>query len=194
MAEQIDLIQDEPDKILRVNKWKFITWLFIISIVMLFASQTSAYLVRRAEGNWVEFTVPMIFYYSTAVLILSSVFLHLAYLSAKKDDFAKLKLFISVAFAAGLVFLVMQYYGWQDLQTQGVFLKGNPSGSFFYVLTGLHGFHLITGLFVILFAFIAAFRTKINAKQLTQIQVCNTYWHFLDLLWVYLFVFLLYFR
>lgn len=194
MAEQIDLIQEEPDKILRVNKWKFITWLFIISIVMLFASQTSAYLVRRAEGNWVEFTVPMIFYYSTAVLILSSVFLHLAYLSAKKDDFVKLKLFISVAFAAGLVFLVMQYYGWQDLQTQGVFLKGNPSGSFFYVLTGLHGFHLVTGLFVILFAFIAAFRTKINAKQLTQIQVCNTYWHFLDLLWVYLFVFLLYFR
>ena len=194
MAEQINVVQEEPDKILRVNKWKFITWLFIISIVMLFASQTSAYLVRRAEGNWMEFTVPVIFYYSTAVLILSSLFLHLAYLSAKKDNFAQLKTFISIAFGAGIVFLVMQYYGWQDLQAQGVFLKGNPSGSFFYVLTGLHGFHLITGLFVILFAFVAAFRSEINAKQLNQLEVCNTYWHFLDLLWVYLFVFLLYFR
>jgi cytochrome c oxidase subunit 3 len=194
MADQINLTQEEPDQILRINKWKFITWLFIISIVMLFASQTSAYLVRRAEGNWVEFTVPIIFYYSTAVLVLSSIFLHLSYLSAKKDDFVKLKLFISIAFAAGLAFLVMQYYGWQDLQTQGVFLKGNPSGSFFYVLTGLHGFHLVTGLFVLLFAFVAAFRTKINARELNQLQVCNTYWHFLDLLWVYLFVFLLYFR
>lgn len=194
MAEQINVVQEEPDKILRVNKWKFITWLFIISIIMLFASQTSAYLVRRAEGNWMEFTVPVIFYYSTAVLVLSSVFLHIAYLSAKKDNFSQLRLFISIAFGAGIVFLVMQYYGWQDLQEQGVFLKGNPSGSFFYVLTGLHGFHLITGLFVILFAFVAAFQSKINAKELNQLEVCNTYWHFLDLLWVYLFVFLLYFR
>jgi cytochrome c oxidase subunit 3 len=194
MAEQINVIQEEPDRILRINKWKFITWLFIISIVMLFASQTSAYLVRRAEGNWMEFTVPIIFYYSTAVLVLSSAFLHLAYLSAKKDNFSSLRVFISIAFGAGMVFLVMQYYGWQDLQEQGVFLKGNPSGSFFYVLTGLHGFHLVTGLFVILFAFVAAFRSKINARELNQLEVCNTYWHFLDLLWVYLFVFLLYFR
>lgn len=194
MAEQLNIVQEEPDNILRVNKWKFITWLFIISIIMLFASQTSAYLVRRAEGNWMEFTVPVIFYYSTAVLVLSSVFLHLAYLSAKKDNFSQLRIFISVAFGAGIVFLIMQYFGWQDLQEQGVFLKGNPSGSFFYVLTGLHGFHLITGLFVILFAFVAAFRSKINAKELNQLEVCNTYWHFLDLLWVYLFVFLLYFR
>lgn len=194
MANQLDIVQEKPDDILRVNKWKFITWLFIISIVMLFASQTSAYLVRRAEGNWAEFTIPVIFYYSTAVLIFSSIFLHLAYLSAKKDNFSQLRLFISVAFVTGMVFLVMQYFGWQDLQQQGVFLKGNPSGSFFYVLTGLHGFHLITGLFVILFAFVAAFRSKINAKELNQLEVCNTYWHFLDLLWVYLFVFLLYFR
>lgn len=194
MAEKIEIFENEPAPILRINKWKFITWLFIISIIMLFASQTSAYLVRRAEGNWVEFTVPVIFYYSTAILVLSSIFLHMAYLAAKRDNFTSLKLFISAAFGFGLAFLVMQYYGWQDLQTQGVFLKGNPSGSFFYVLTGLHGFHLITGLFVLLFAFIAAFKTRINAKELNQIEVCNTYWHFLDLLWVYLFVFLLYFR
>lgn len=194
MAKQATLIQEEPKPIVSINKWKVITWLFIITIIMLFASQTSAYLVRRAEGNWVEFTIPVIFYYSTAVLIISSIFLQFAYFSAKKDNFGQLKALISVAFIAGLAFLVMQYIGWQDLQEQGVFLKGNPSGSFFYILTGLHGFHLVTGLFVIFFAFIAAFRLNINAKNLTQIEVCLTYWHFLDILWIYLFVFLLYFR
>lgn len=194
MQKQVTFVQQEPKPIVTVNKWKFITWLFIITIIMLFASQTSAYLVRRAEGNWVEFTIPTIFYYSTAVLIVSSVCLHLAYLAAKRDNFGTLRAFIGIAFVTGLVFLVMQYLGWQDLQTQGVYLKGNPSGSFFYILTGLHGFHLITGLVVLLFSLVAAMTLKINAKALTQIEVCATYWHFLDILWIYLLVFLLYFR
>jgi cytochrome c oxidase subunit III len=184
----------EPKPILTVNKWKFIVWLFIITIVMLFASQTSAYLVRRAEGNWTEFTIPIIFWYSTAILILSSLLMHLAYLKAKVDDFTGLKIYISLSFIFGMVFLIMQYIGWQDMQTQGIYLKGNPSGSFYYILTGLHGFHLITGLIVILFSFYHSFKMNIHSKNLVRLEVCATYWHFLDLLWVYLFVFLLFFR
>lgn len=184
----------EPAQILTVNKWKFITWLFIISIVMLFASQTSAYLVRRAEGNWIEFTIPTIFYTSTVVLLLSSLFLHLALMAARRDQFARVQRFITVALVAGLAFLAMQYYGWLDLQAQGVYLKGNPSGSFFYILSGLHGVHLVSGLAVMVAAFFAARGLKIHSKSLVRLEVCNTYWHFLDLLWVYLFVFLLYFR
>lgn len=184
----------EPTQILTVNKWKFITWLFIISIVMLFASQTSAYLVRRAEGNWIEFTIPTIFYTSTAVLFLSSLLLHFALMAARKDQFSLVQRFITGALVSGLAFLVMQYYGWLDLQAQGVYLKGNPSGSFFYILSGLHGVHLVSGLFVILASFFAARNLKIHSKSLVRLEVCNTYWHFLDLLWVYLFVFLLYFR
>lgn len=189
-----NIIQEETKPILTVNKWKFITWLFIITIVMLFASQTSAYLVRRAEGNWVEFEIPTIFWTSSVVLLISSFFMHLAYLSARKDLFQKLKLSISIAFGLGVVFLIMQYIGWQQLQVEGIYLKGNPSGSFLYILTGLHGFHLITGLFVLLYSFIAVFRDKIHSKKLVQLEVCATYWHFLDLLWLYLFIFLLYFR
>lgn len=186
--------QEEAKPILTVNKFKFITWLFIITIVMLFASQTSAYLVRRAEGNWIEFAVPTIFYWSTGVLLISSVMMFLAQRFARNDDFSKLRLAISMAFAFGIAFLCMQYFGWQELQSEGVYLKGNPSGSFLYVLTGLHAFHLITGLVVLLFALNAAFKMKIHSKSLVQIEVCSTYWHFLDLLWVYLFVFLIYFR
>ena len=125
---------EEPKPVLSVNKWKFITWLFIITIVMLFASQTSAYLVRRAEGNWTEFEMPQIFYWSTLVLMISSVFMFLARRSAAKDDFQKLKVNIALAFVLGLGFLVMQYIGWLQLQETGIYLKGNPSGSFLYIL------------------------------------------------------------
>ena len=188
------ITKEEAKPVLSVNKWKFITWLFIITILMLFASQTSAYLVRRAEGNWVEFALPSIFYWSTGVLLISSVFMFLAQKAAKKDEFQRLRLFISVTFVFGLAFLVMQYMGWQELQQSGVYLKGNPSGSFMYILTGLHAFHLVSGLIVLLFSFVAAFKLNIHAKKLTQIEVCGTYWHFLDLLWIYLFLFLTYFR
>ena len=193
MTKNLNIIE-EPKPTLSVNKWKFILWMFILPIIMIFASQTSAYLVRRAEGNWTEFQIPQIFWYSTAVLLISSFSMQWALFSAKKDNFSTLKIAISITFVFGLAFLVMQYLGWKDLQTQGVFLKGNPSGSFFYIFTGLHGFHLISGLIVLIFAFAAVFRLKVHSKNLTQIEICTTYWHFLDFLWLYLFVFLLYFR
>jgi cytochrome c oxidase subunit 3 len=184
----------EPKPILTVNKWKFIIWLFIITIIMLFASQTSAYIVRRAEGNWTEFEIPLIFWYSSLVLIVSSIFMQLSLMAAKKDEFGKLKAFISISFLLGIIFLFMQYMGWQNLQTQGIYLKGNPSGSFYYIITGLHGFHLITGLIVMLFSFYSSLKMDIHSKNLVKLEVCTIYWHFLDLLWIYLFGFLLFFR
>ncbi|GAB3322286.1 cytochrome c oxidase subunit 3 [Larkinella ripae] len=196
MSETVKMMPmvEEPEETLSMNPKKFILWLFVVSIVMLFAAMTSAYLVRRAEGNWLEFDMPPIFWYSTVVLVISSASMHWAYRAAKKDDFGVLRTAISVTFAFGLAFLVMQFLGWKDLVAQNVFFVGNPSGSFMYVFTGLHAFHLVSGLLVILFALRAAFRLKIHAKNLTQIEICATYWHFLDILWVYLFGFLLYFN
>jgi cytochrome c oxidase subunit 3 len=175
-----------------VNPKIFTMWLFIVSIIMLFAAFTSAYLVRKAEGNWVEFQLPNLFYYSTVVLIGSSASMHCAYLAAKKDQFNALRISISITFVLGLIFLIMQFYGWIQLVNQNVFFVGNPSGSFVYVFSGLHGLHLVSGLIVLLVALVAAFRLKINAKELTQIKICTTYWHFLDALWVYLFLFLVF--
>jgi cytochrome c oxidase subunit 3 len=175
-----------------VNPKIFTMWLFIVSIIMLFAAFTSAYLVRKAEGNWVEFDLPNLFSYSTIVLLASSASMHFAYLAAKKDQFNALRISISITFVLGLIFLIMQFYGWIQLVEKNVFFVGNPSGSFVYVLSGLHGLHLISGLIVLLVALVAAFRLKINAKALTQIKICTTYWHFLDALWVYLFLFLVF--
>ncbi|PWJ60161.1 cytochrome c oxidase subunit 3 [Dyadobacter jejuensis] len=184
----------EPQETLSMDPVKFILWLFLVTIVMLFASQSSAYLVRRAEGNWLEFQMPTIFWYSTVVLLASSITMHWAYIMAKKDEIKRLKLAISITFALGLLFLAMQFQGWKDLVEMNVYFVGNPSGSFFYVFTGLHGFHIISGLIVLVFALFASFKLKANVKNLRQIQICTTYWHFLDLLWVYLFVFLLTFN
>ena len=184
----------EAAPVLSVNKWKFIIWLFIISIVMLFASQTSAYLVRRAEGNWAEFEIPQIFWFSTLVLIISSASMHWALLSAKRNIQASLKIAVGLTFAFGMLFLIMQYFGWQNLQQQGVFLKGNPSGSFFYIFTGLHMAHLLLGLGILIATLIVAFKIGINSENMILVEVCATAWHFLDILWIYLFVFLLYFR
>ena len=190
----INKLTEEPKQVLSVNKWKFMVWLFIITIIMLFASQTSAYLVRRAEGNWVEFDIPQIFWFSTLVLLVSSVSMHFSLQAAKKNNQTLLKTAVAITFIFGMTFLGMQYLGWQNLQQQGVFLKGNPSGSFFYVFTGLHMAHLLIGLGILVATFIMTFRMKINSKNTLLVEVCATAWHFLDLLWVYLFVFLLYFR
>ncbi len=187
-------VAKQPAQTLAMDPMKFILWLFLVSIIMLFASQTSAYLVRRAEGNWLEFEMPKIFWYSTAVLLVSSISMQWAYFAAKKDQFKQLKIAISITFALGLAFLWMQFEGWRNLVDMNVYFVGNPSGSFFYVFTGLHGFHIISGLIVLLFALRAVFRLKVHAKSLRQIQICSTYWHFLDLLWLYLFVFLLTFN
>ncbi|GAB3501217.1 hypothetical protein GCM10027341_27770 [Spirosoma knui] len=187
-------IVEEPEETLSMNPRKFILWLFIVSIIMLFAAMTSAYLVRRAEGNWLEYNIPAVFSYSSVVLVLSSLTMHWAYVSAKKDNFAGLKTAITITFALGIAFLYMQFQGWVELVDEKVFFVGNPSGSFMYIFTGLHGFHLISGLVVLIFALVAAFRLRIHAKSLNQIEIAATYWHFLDILWLYLFFFLVYFH
>lgn len=192
--ESIKWVEEEPEEQLSMNPRKFILWLFVVSIVMLFASMTSAYLVRRAEGNWLDYTIPVVFTYSTVVLAVSSLTMHWAYLAAKKDNFNSLRIAISVTFVLGMAFLYMQFQGWKDLVAQNVYFVGNPAGSFLYVFTGLHAFHLISGLIVLVYALKSAFQLRMHAKNLEQLQISATYWHFLDILWLYLFFFLLYFH
>lgn len=180
-----------PFRPLGMNPLKFATWLFIVSIVMIFASLTSAYVVRRGEGNWLEFDLPSLFYINSAILLLSSVTMHLAYLQAKKDNFALLKTYISLTFGLGIVFLVLQFYAWGQLVDNKVFFVGNPAGSFVYVLSGLHGAHIVAGLIFLAIVFIMVFQDKIHSKKMLWIEICTTFWHFLDGLWLYLFFFLI---
>ncbi len=180
---------------LAMNPKKFVVWLFIVSIVMIFASLTSAYIVRQAEGNWKIFELPLIFLYSTLVLLLSSFTMHWGYLNAKKDEFAKVRIAIGLTLVLGFVFLFMQLNGWKELVSNKVYFSfSNPSESFLYVLTGLHAFHLLSGLIFIIIVLISAFKLNVHAKNLAQYEMCATYWHFLDGLWLYLYVFLMFNR
>ncbi|GAA4316148.1 cytochrome c oxidase subunit 3 [Nibribacter koreensis] len=178
----------------RVNPLKFMLVLLLVSIIMMFAAFTSAYIVRREEGNWLEFDLPSVLLVNTIVIILSSIFMQWAYVSAKRDNLNSVKLGLVLTIVAGCAFLVGQWEGWGQLVQDKVFFGGstaNPSGSFLYVLTGVHAFHLITGLVFLIIVVISALKYKVHSKNLTRIELCTIYWHFLGALWIYLYVFLI---
>jgi cytochrome c oxidase subunit III len=193
MAAEFKIVE-EPKKTLAMNPKKFAMWLFIGSVVMLFASLTSAYIVRQAEGNWLYFELPSILTVSTVVILLSSITMQWAYWSAKKDKLEMVKILVTVTSVLGLAFLVLQFEGWKALVANQVYLVGNPSGSFLYVITGLHGLHIISAIVFLLIVLVSTYRYRVHSKDLTQIEMCTTYWHFLGGLWLYLFVFLLLYR
>ena len=184
-------IVEEPKQPLAMNAKKFAMWLFLVSVGMLFAAFSSAYIVRQAEGNWVDFALPSLFYYTTAIIVLSSVFIQWAYFAAKRDELEKVKVLVAITTVLGFAFLVGQVIGWEQMTQDSIYLVGNPSGSFVYILTGLHGAHLLGGIVFLIIVLIAAFRMKIHSKNLLRIELCVTYWHFLGGLWIYLFVFLI---
>ena len=173
---------------------KQLLWIGIGSIVMFFAGLTSAYIVRKAEGNWLEFILPDWFLYSTITIVLSSVLLIVAKSHLKKNK--PVNRFIFFTLLLGLLFSYFQFRGWQNLTTQGIFLTGegsNVSGSFLYVITLSHLVHLLGGLIALVITLINAQRNKYHSNNYLGFELTSNYWHFLGLLWVYLFFFLKFF-
>jgi len=190
MTGDLKLVE-EAKKPLSMNPKKFGLWLFLVSVVMIFAALTSAYIVRQADGDWLYFELPQLFWYTSAIIIVSSITMHWALISARKDNLETVKIATGLTSLLGLLFLVGQFYGWTALVENSVYFVGNPSGSFVYVITGLHGVHLVSGVIVLLIVLIATLRYKVHSKSLSLIEMCATYWHFLGGLWLYLFIFLL---
>jgi cytochrome c oxidase subunit 3 len=175
-----------------VEPKKFVLWLLLVSSIMLFAGFTSAYIVRRGEGEWVVFELPIMFMLNTGVVVLSSVSMQWAYISAKKDELNQTKLGLGLAIVLGTLFCIMQYWGWSQMVYNSIYFGfANPSGSFVYVITGLHMAHVIIGILYLVIIFIQTFRFKVHKKAIRGIAMCNTYWHFVGILWIYLYVFLL---
>tara|TARA_B100000927_G_scaffold138528_1_gene111770 strand:+ start:3517 stop:4086 length:570 start_codon:yes stop_codon:yes gene_type:complete len=178
----------ESPKILRMNPRIFIVWIFMISISMIFVSLISAYIVKKGEPGGFNVDLPTMFYYSTVVVILSSIFKQLSYFASKKDNFKSQKIYLLLSLITGVLFLVTQYLGWVQLVGGGVYFVGHPDGSFIYVLSGVHAFHLISGLFFIIYVFRKAVNLDIHSKSMIFIEMSTTYWHFLGGLWLYLFI------
>lgn len=183
----------------KIHPFKYALWVGCASILMMFLAMTSAYLVRQAGGNWLEFTLPNLFYYNTVVILLSSVTMHSAFLSFKKKQFNQYKILLGVTAILGTTFVVLQYMGWEALIAQGIELKTNPSSSFLYVISGLHAFHVLPGIVAILLTMVFALLKKSKVEptpkkrrlSILRLELITHYWHFVDFLWVYLLFFLL---
>lgn len=190
MAVEMKLVE-EAKKPLSMNPKKFALWLFMVSVVMIFASLTSAYIVRQAEGNWLIFELPQLFWITSGIILVSSITMHWAYLAAKRDNLEAVKTATVITSILGVAFLVGQYLAWGALVESNVYFVGNPAGSFVYVLSGLHGVHIVGGVVFLLILLRSVFKFNVHSKSLTLIEMCTTYWHFLGGLWLYLFIFLL---
>lgn len=177
----------------RIHPHRFALYVSFASIMMMFAALTSAYIVRHAAGQWLEFSLPAQFYFSTATIILSSICLHYSYSSFLNNKERGYKLFLPLAFLLGIAFVVFQYQGWSSLFEMGVDLKLNVSGSFLYLITGLHALHVLGGIAAILVAILHAYTLPfiVTDKRKTRFQLVLHYWHFVDVLWIYLLGFLL---
>jgi cytochrome c oxidase subunit 3 len=175
----------------RIHPHKFALWVACASIVMMFSALTSAYIVRKAAGNWLEFELPNIFYWNTLVILASSVTLHGAYIAFQRGWEKAYAPLLGITFLLGLAFLGLQYEGWQAMVEQGIPLKTNPSGDFIYVISGIHGAHVLGGLAALAVSFGLALIRPFQQTPVRKLrlELVLTYWHFVDFLWLYLLVF-----
>lgn len=173
---------------------KFILWLFIVSSIIFFAGLTSGFIVYAGSGSGKSLNVdlPKVFIYSTIVIVISSLTMHKAFLSAKSLQFAKQKLWLWVTFVLGLVFIGLQVYGWTVWTNLGLFfVNSNASISFVYAFTLFHIIHIIAGLVMILTAIRSSYGPVPNVKNTFRMEISSIFWHFVDIVWIYLYLFLL---
>ena len=175
----------------KIHPHKFTLWVGIGSIVMMFAGLTSAYIVKREQPNWTSFEMPLIFWYSTAVMLISSFLIQWAVKSFKDRDMGRYRALVVTTLFLGMVFILMQWIGFKQIWASGITLKGSGAAQFLYIIFGLHAVHVFGGVVALLFMFIRAFNRKYRSYNAVPVEIAATYWHFVDLLWVYLFVFFL---
>jgi cytochrome c oxidase subunit 3 len=176
-------------------------WLGIASMFMAFAGLTSGYVVSRKalmrDNLWMEFSLPDWFLYSTIVIALSSITMILASRFLTKDDTPNSTRMIWITFGLGLVFLVFQYYGWNDLVERGIYFTGegsSTSGSWVYIITLFHLLHILAGLISLAVTGNRSARAKYSSSDKLGFELTAIFWHFLGALWLYLFLFLLFIR
>jgi cytochrome c oxidase subunit 3 len=176
----------------RIHPHKFTLWVGIGSIIMMFAGLTSAYIVKSSQASWQEIKTPQVFWYSTAAILLSSLTIQMALRSFKQREMNRYRLLMAITVILGATFVTLQCVGFNELWNSGIQFKGVAgAGQFLYVIFSLHAVHVLGGIIALVVMLIKAFfgRTKIYGS--TGIEVAATYWHFVDILWIYLLVFFL---
>ncbi len=171
---------------------KFALWLFLISVVMLFASLSSAYIVKKSVGDWEYVDFPSLFKITSVIIIMSSVTMHYAYVSAKRNNIRSIRIGLTLTAILAITFVVGQFMAWTQLVSKGFHFVGNPASSFIYVFTGLHVFHLVGALAFLGVVLTNSFQFRVHSRSMLRIEMCATFWHFLGGLWLYLYLFLIF--
>ncbi|RYD82783.1 MAG: cytochrome oxidase subunit III [Sphingobacteriales bacterium] len=197
MANMAAQIQRKPQY--SMESQKFTLWVFLVTVTMLFAAFTSAMIVGRedaiATGKWQFYDIPFVFTISTIIIVMSSVSMQWAYITAKRNDIENNRRALWITLLLGLGFVATQIIGYKTLIANEIFLAGNNRGaSFFYVISGVHLLHIIAGVFILIATIFSAYKYRVHSKNLLRINLCTTYWHFIGVLWVYLFALLSMFR
>ncbi|HUQ65967.1 MAG TPA: cytochrome c oxidase subunit 3 [Flavitalea sp.] len=173
----------------KIHPHKFTLWVGLGSIIMMFAGLTSAYIVKGSQPEWSTVQMPEIFYYSTGAIIASSLTIQMALKAFKERNMMLYRRLITVTAVLGSVFIILQLTGFNQLWNSGVNFKGAGAGQFLYIIFGLHVLHVLGGVLTLLVMFIKAYSSRIRNYNPVTIELASTYWHFVDLLWIYLFVF-----
>jgi cytochrome c oxidase subunit III len=178
---------------LNIGAKKFNMWIFIFTSFMFFAALTSGFIVYSGgHGHGLDVIMPRAFMYSTIVIVLSSVSLFMASRMAKQSEIGLQRLFLWITFGLGIIFFASQIQGCSALINEGVyFVNPNASRSFVYVFVVAHLVHIIAALIVLLNAIIGTYRSIGQVKNLYKMDLTSIFWHFLDIIWIYLYVFLL---
>ncbi len=184
----------EQDKV-NLGAKKFLMWLFLVSSFIYFAGLTSGFIVYTAgsPNRGIKTLLPTAFMYSTAVILISSVTMHLAVRAGKRLQYDKQKLFLVLTMVLGILFFVIQLQAWKALISQGVYFSfnRNASQSFIYVFTGSHLLHIVAGLFLLAGALIGRLTGISQVRNVFRLEITSIFWHFIDILWIYLYIFLL---
>jgi cytochrome c oxidase subunit III len=175
-----------------IHPLKFIMWAGCASIVMMFAGLSSAYIVKRNQANWLEYNIPVIFYYSTAVILLSSVSIMQSRKAFINRHMRQYKRWLFVTMCLGIAFVALQYFGFQQLWNSGITFTRNVSFSFLYVIVGLHALHVGGGVVALIIMYLKSFSRRRKNYNPVYIDLMSVYWHFVDFLWIYLLLFLVF--
>jgi cytochrome c oxidase subunit 3 len=166
-------------------------WILLTAILMLFAGLTSAYIVLRGLPTWQNIELPSLLWPNTAVLLMSSLAIELSRRAIRRNDLQSMKRWLGLGGLLGLAFVGGQLAAWRQLVNTGVYLPSTLQSSFFYILTGLHGVHLLGGIIGMAVVFGRALTNRLTAFNYEPLKLCAAYWHVMDGLWLYLFLLLL---
>ncbi len=176
---------------------KQMLWVAIVSIIMIFAGLTSAYVISTSREDWVSFSLPNAFYVSTILIVLSSFGFILAKKAIKKGHESQTGLFLTISLVLGVGFVISQFMGFNELINAGLYFTGKQSNiatSFIYVITVTHLVHVLAAVFVLVYIVIKQFKGRYSKENYLGIELGSIFWHFLDILWIYLFLFFYFIR